>query len=370
MEYREFGKTGMKLSRLGFGAMRLPMKDVDGKSVVDEDKAIPAIHRAFELGVNYIDTAWMYCNELSEVTVGKAVNAWGRDKIHVSSKYPFNGPFREILEKQLSKLGMDYLDVYHLHGIGSWFIGDGRREDVVAQAMKAKEEGLIRNFSFSFHDKPEAMIQLVDTGLFASVLCQYNLLDRGNEEAMAYAKEKGLGVIVMGPVGGGRIAGMSPEIAAKFGVEIKTNAELALRFVLSNPNVDMALSGMSSMEMVEENTAIASNTAPLSEAEKTGIERTLEDCRKLAQLYCTGCNYCLPHCPQEVNISRIFEAMNNHRVYGMTSVAKGMYNEIGERSWAKGKKADACIECGACEEHCPQKIEIRKQLKECHAELV
>ena len=219
----------MKLSRLGFGAMRLPMVDVDGKSVVDDDKAIPAIHRAFELGVNYIDTAWGYCNELSEVTVGKAVNSWGRDRVHVSSKYPFNGSFREILEKQLTKLNMDYLDIYHLHGIGAWFVTDGRREDVVAQAMAAKEEGLIRNLSFSFHDEPKAMVALIDTGLFASVLCQYNILDKANEDSLAYAKEKGLGTIVMGPLGGGRIIGMSPEIAVKMGVSVSSNAELALR---------------------------------------------------------------------------------------------------------------------------------------------
>ncbi len=367
MEYRSFGKTGMTISRLGFGAMRLPMTNIDGKDVVDEDKAIPMIHRAFELGVNYIDTAWFYCNGTSEIALGKALNGW-RDNVYVSTKYPVGNEksYRELLEIQLQKLQIDYLDCYHFHGIGKGFLTHERRDEYIKDAIKAKEEGLIRHISFSFHDSPEVMADIIDLGIFSSVLCQYNLLDRANEKALANAKSKGLGTVVMGPVGGGRIAGMDPEQAKKMGVEVKSSAELALRFVFANPNVDCAISGMNTMAMVDENAAVASNASPLTAQELQGIQAAMEENKRLADLYCTGCNYCVPHCPQEVNIPHIFQAMNNYRIYGIRDHAQHMYNEIGGK-WVKGAKADVCIECGECEQYCPQKIDIREQLKECLA---
>ncbi len=169
----------------------------------------------------------------------------------------------------------------------------------------------------------------------------------------------------MGPVGGGRIAGFSPEIAKKLGITVRSNAELALRFVLANPNVDCVLSGMSTMAQVEENAVIASNIDPLSEIEVIDINAAMTENKRLAELYCTGCNYCRRHCPLDINIPAIFDAMNNHRVYGLHAFSRDQYQQIGVSPWVTGKKADACTECGACEEHCPQKIEIRKQLKEC-----
>lgn len=364
MEYRDFGKTGIKISRLGFGAMRLPMVEVNGAMVVDEDKAIAMIHRAFTLGVNYIDTAFFYNGGLSEITVGKALKGW-RDKVYLSTKYPFDDGFRPTLEKQLKKLDVDSIDFYHFHGIGQWFYDNKFHDEAVNGAARAKEEGLIKHLSFSFHDKAEVMAGLIDTGLFESVLCQYNLIDRSNEKMLEEAKRRGLGTIVMGPLGGGRVAGMPKTTAAELGLKIVSNAELALRFVFANPNIDCAISGMEAMEQVEENVAIASNIAPLSPAEVAGINAAMEENKRLADLYCTGCNYCLPHCPQEINIPHIFQAMNNHRIYRTEEYARGQYNEIGVSPWVKGRKADACIDCGLCEEHCPQKIEIRRQLKEC-----
>ena len=368
MQYSPFGNTGLQISRLGFGAMRLPMKTVDEKSIVDEELAIAMIHRAFELGVNYIDTAFFYCDGLSEIAVGKALKGW-RDKVALSTKLPFERPLRETLETQLQKLDTDHIDFYHFHGIGDWFFSHERHDGTVRDALKAKEEGLIRHLSFSFHDKPEVMKKLVDTGIFSSVLCQYNLLDRANEEGLAYARAHGLGTAVMGPVGGGRISGMPPMVAQRFGVQVRSSAELALRFVMANPNVSVALSGMSAMRQVEENAAIASNAAPLSLAELEGINAAMEENRRMSDLYCTGCNYCAPHCPQGVVIPRVFELMNYHRVYGITDFAREQYEGIGRAPSSKERKADECIECGVCEEHCPQKIEIREQLKECHETL-
>lgn len=365
MEYRDFGNTGIRISRLGFGAMRLPMTEVDGRRVVDEEQAIRMIHRAFELGVNYIDTAWFYCDGQSEIVVGKALKGW-RDKVYVSTKYPIGNEkgYRELLETQLRKLDTDHVDFYHFHGIGEWFLTHERRDEFIREALRAKEEGLIRHISFSFHDKPEVMMRLIDLGIFSSVLCQYNLLDRANEEALAYAKSKGLGTVVMGPVGGGKLAGLPRETAERLGIRVHSSAELALRFVFANRNVDCALSSMSTIEQVEENAAIASNLAPLSPEEVAAINAAMDENKRLADLYCTGCNYCLPHCPEEVNISHIFQALIYYRVYGLKEYAREHYHAIGTR-WVKGKKADACLDCGECEPHCPQHIPIREQLKEC-----
>jgi hypothetical protein len=312
----------------------------------------------------------MYCGNVSEVVVGKALKGW-RDKILLSTKLPTGNvkvrdDFRRILDTQLKKLDTPCIDFYHFHGLNrkQWL------ETVLPMKLddemtRAKSEGLIRHISFSFHDKPEAMATIVDSGFFESVLCQYNLLDRANEEAIAHARSKGLGVVIMGPVGGGRLA-MPMEYLNTGGPTART-PHLALRFVLSNPNVSCALSGMSTMEQVAENTATASDAHPLSSEEINRIDSAFEARRKLADIYCTGCGYCMP-CPHEVNIPVCFEALINHKVYGFTEHAMRQYRAIGDK-WLKGKRADACVQCGECEAKCPQKIPIRKKLKETVAEL-
>lgn len=368
MQYRVMGNTGVKISTLGFGAMRLPQIETDGKTLYDYEESIRIIHKAFELGVNYIDTAPYYCNGESEIIVGKALKGW-RDKVYLSTKNPIEDDsgvhYRERLEKSLKKLDTEYIDFYHMWGI-NWETFEQKinvKDGPLSQAIKAKNEGLIKHISFSFHDKPENMIRLIDTGCFETVLCQYNMLDRGNEDAIAYAHQKGLGVVVMGPVGGGRLGAPSDVIKKLIPGGAKSSAELALRFVMSNPDVTCALSGMGNMSMVEENAGIASNEQKLSASEINAINAAMEQNKKLSELYCTGCNYCMP-CPQEVNIPLNFQLMNYHRVYDLTEYAKGEYKKIGTVEWMKGKNAEGCIECGLCEEKCPQKIEIRKQLRE------
>ncbi len=373
MQYRDFGKTGIKISALGFGAMRLPQTEVDGKTVFDREEGIRIIQRAFELGVNYVDTAPYYCEKESEIIVGKALKGW-RDKVYLSTKNPIEDAsgahYRERLENSLKKLDADYIDFYHMWGISLDTFNDriNVKDGPLEAALRAKEEGLIRHISFSFHDKPENLLTLIDTGCFETVLCQYNMLDRGNEAAIAHAQEKGLGVVVMGPVGGGRLGEPSPVIKKMMPSGVVSSAELALRFVIANPNVTCALSGMGSMAMVEENTRVASNTAQLSEAELESINLAMLENKKLAELYCTGCNYCMP-CPQGVNIPLNFQLMNYHRVYGLTDYARKEFTQIGKVDWMKGKDASACIDCGVCETKCPQKIKIRAQLKETVAAL-
>jgi predicted aldo/keto reductase-like oxidoreductase len=177
-----------------------------------------------------------------------------------------------------------------------------------------------------------------------------------------------MGVVIMGPVGGGRLGAPSPTIQALLPGEVQSSAEVALRFVLNNPGVSIALSGMSAMEHVVENTAIASNAAPLSEAEEKQLDAMMKENERLAGLYCTGCRYCMP-CPQGVNIPEVFTLMNYHRVYHITDYAKAEYRSIGKTPWRNYKDASACVNCGICETKCPQKLPIREQLKETHAVL-
>ncbi len=371
MIYRELGNTGLKVSQLGFGAMRLPMKDAGEKKIVDDEKAVPMIHRAFEGGVNYIDTAVMYCGHDSQRAVGVALKGW-RDKVIVSTKNHYFGEdekqWWQNLEDSLRLLDIDCIDIYNMHGINwdkKWL--QQVQPHISKWLVKARDQGLIKHICCSFHDDNEALRKVVDSGFIASVTVQYNLLDRKLEDAIAYASEKGMGVVVMGPVGGGRL-GDNSEVLAELIPGIERVPELALRFVLSNPNVTVALSGMSNMEHVEENLRVCSDEISLSKDDREAIKQHLARMQEMEKLYCTGCNYCMP-CPQEVAIPKIFERYNMGRVYGLWETARKRYASIGANKWDKGAKADACVDCGVCEDKCPQNIPIRKQLKEAHGKL-
>ncbi len=358
MQYTTLGtKTGLKVSVLGFGAMRLPM--VEGR--VDRDKAVPMIHRAFELGVNYIDSAVMYCSGDSQAAVGEALKGW-RDKIVVSTKnhqYAKDdyATWRKNFEESLAKLDCGHIDVYNFHGL-SWkrFTEDvGTPGGAYEWMQKAKDEGLIKHICFSTHDSPEGVAELAKTGQFDVVTLQYNLLDRRNEPAIQACHEAGMGVVVMGPVGGGRLGAPSDQLR-QLVPGADSVPEVALRFVLSNPHVSVALSGMSTIEHVEENCTITAGKATLTPDERQQVEQTLEQYKKLAELYCTGCKYCMP-CPAGVNIPENFDNFNKLRVYGLEDQARGGYRR-------SGNPASLCIACGQCMSKCPQNIDIIRQLRE------
>jgi hypothetical protein len=339
-------------------------------STVDRDKAIPMFLRGYERGVNYFDTGKWYCGQDSERALGEAVKGMDRGKIFISTKYAQGEPtardLREKFETSLALLDQQYVDFYHLWGISWEFFRT--KIDIpggpLSEFLKLRDEGLARHLSFSFHSDAAEIRKLVDTGCFESMLCQYNFLDRRCEEGIAYAASRGLGVVIMGPVGGGRLGTQSDVIAKMLpGKAAMTTPELALRFVLSNPSVTVALSGMSTMEQVEQNVQTASRNAWLSAEEQSRIRGSAEENQKFMDLYCTGCAYCMP-CPHGVNIPKIFEAMNLKRVWGLEQPARHLYAEIGTTPWVKGKRADTCVECGECEEKCPQKIPIMVQLAE------
>jgi hypothetical protein len=369
MQYRQYADTDIQLSALGFGAMRLPD---------DDDFAIECMLHAVENGVNLIDTAAGYrggeddSRGSSERLVGRALQQVERESVYVSTKNASGcesaEDWREELEFSLNNLQTDYIDFYQLiHAIKWESYQEKLRSNAWDEVLKARDEGLIRHFSFSSHDTPENIIKLLETGIFESCIVQYNLLDRKNEPVIEYARENDISVFAMGPVGGGRL-GMRSEKMESIVPGVKSTPELALRFVLANPGVTSALSGMNTIEMIDETIAAASSEEPLSEEEMAAIEQTLEENKRLSELYCTGCDYCMP-CPQDVGIPRIFAAMNMHRVWGLTEAAKGRYARLGPESRSGLLQADACVECGVCETKCPQDIPIIEQLKESHEAL-
>ncbi|MDR2619391.1 MAG: aldo/keto reductase [Treponema sp.] len=382
MQYVNFGKTGAKVSRLGMGCMRLPNYEKDGKTLFDEEKGIALIRRAIDLGVNYFDTAPYYCDKLSEVILGKALQGGLRDKVWVSTKNPIENDsgddYEKRLEQSLKNLMTDHIDFYNFWGISlDTFINKVLvKNGPFERAQKLKAQGLIKHISFSFHDGDAGEneggnlreILKKGEGVLESLLCQYNLLDRNKEPGIALAHEMGLGTVIMGPVGGGRLGAPSKVIQELLPGKVRSTAEMALRFVLANPNVNVALSGVSTIEQLEENARVASNEAPLSGSEISQIEDMMKENERLAGLYCTGCKYCMP-CPQEINIPDIFSMMNYHRVYKLTDYARAEYAQIGKSPWKKYENASKCVECGICETKCPQSLPIREQLKETHKTL-
>lgn len=371
MQYRPYGTLGYNISALGFGAMRLPHGE-DGK--VDSDRSAACIHRALELGVNYIDTAHVYGE--SEEIVGRAMEGrW--DGVYVATKIPASldrvphDTWYQEIEGQLKRLRTDHIDFFHFHDLKE---ADFDQEVMPAgglmdTARKAKEDGLIRHIVLSCHEKPEVMRRFLDSGCFEGILLQHNFMNRANEEIIAHAASLGMGVIVMGPVGGGQLAKATRQMTELQGGDTSLAAR-AIRFVLANPGVTCAISGMNSVDMVEENCVAASREEPLSDEEKQMIVRNVDEMKRLSDLYCTSCGYCMP-CPHGVDISRNFQLMNQFRVYGYEETARQEYGKLGVRDASDSGteenqplRASECTDCGVCVEKCTQKIDIPKQLQE------
>jgi len=354
-EYREFGQTGQRISRLGLGAMRLPQ--ANGR--VDLDAAVRLIRHALDAGINVLDTAHVYAG--SEEAIGRAIADRERASFLLMTKAPpasAPGAIRRCLETSLARLGTQYVDFFLAH--------DARADRADAlrvfldEAHRAQEEGLVRHVGFSSHDTPAGILRLIDMDAFECMLVQYSLLDTSNRVPMHYARLKGLGVAVMGPLAGGRLLAPS-EATRAYGDAGRWGIWPALRFVTAIPDLHVAFSGMQTAEQIDENLAIADDHEPLSDEERRQIELTAAERRNLSDLYCTGCGYCMP-CPNGVNVPEVFRLAQYVRLYGLREYASRLY----AAQVQLGQGADHCYRCGDCDAKCPQELRIADLLADSH----
>lgn len=374
MLYREIGKTGVEASILGFGCMRLPTLGAPDK--IDYDRAAEMLHFAIDNGVNYVDTAWFYHatqfgqQGASEPFVGEALSGGWRERVSLATKLPQQivqtaDDMPRFLEQQLERLKTDHLDFYLVHGVNgdTW---DRMRDLGVIEFLEgAKAEGLIRFPAFSFHGAAPDFPRIVDEyDGWAFGQLQYNYVDtefQAGYAGLAHAAKKGIGVVVMEPLKGGKLAENLPaEMQGVFDARPEgwSPAQWALRYVWNEPGVSLLLSGMSSLEQVKDNIEAANGGLPssltneqlevLAEARRALESRTKVDC--------TACRYCLP-CPAGVDIPGCFASLNAAHMWQDTNPWLTGYVAT------KGK-ASLCEECGQCEDMCPQGLPIRELLKD------
>ncbi len=365
MRYRELGKSGVEVSVLGFGCMRLPTLD-EPDNPIDEAEAIRIIRKGIDSGINYLDTAFGYHNGKSEILVGKALKDGYRSKAYLATKLPLwnincEEDVDKIFNEQLTKLDTDYIDFYLLHAVNneSWET-KVLKYNVLEKIEKKISEGKIKHFGFSFHDDLDVFKKVIDSyDGFEFCQIQFNYIDTDYQagiEGLEYAASKGLGVIVMEPLLGGKLAAPHENVAAKLGAS-KTPVEWALDFVWNRPEVAMLLSGMGSEQMVTENITSAdkATVGMLSAEELKALSEAKAEFDKMTLVPCTGCEYCMP-CPAGVEIPKVFSAYNNISVGGRRLV-KEIFPDI-------EYNAELCKKCGKCLSACPQHIDIPQKLKE------
>lgn len=370
MKYRRFGKLDWKVSALGFGAMRLPI--ICGEAGrIDEPEATKMITFAIDLGVNYIDSGYTYHKGNSETLLGKILKGGYREKVKVATKMPTwlvksHQDMDKCLNEQLSKLQLDHLDFYLLHGLNKERWQRLTELDVLSWAERKMDEGKFEHFGFSFHDEYEVFKNIIDS-YERWTLCQiqYNYADAGYQagtRGLKYAASKGLAVVAMEPIAGGRLAIKPPkEVQTTWdesGIK-RTAAEWALQWVWNQPEVSVALSGMSTMKQVEENMKSADSSGPglLTEKELELINRVSQKYRELGFIGCTGCGYCAP-CPEGVSIPQIASFFNEFFVKNRSDEVRKKYlQQISPEC-----RAERCVKCGKCEELCPQQLPIREIL--------
>lgn len=365
MQYRTFGNLDWQVSALGFGAMRLP---IDGQeaSDIDEAKATKMLHYAIDHGVNYVDTAYPYHGGESENFVGRALKGGYRDKVKLATKLPCwkveeAGDFDRFLNEQLEKLQTDHIDFYLLHALSEKHWPKVRDLDVFSWAESAIADGRIRHLGFSFHDDYPVFKEIVDAydhWTFCQI--QYNYMDITNQagrRGLRYAASKGLAVVIMEPLLGGRLVD-PPEMIEEIWNQAehkRTAVDWALQWLWDQPEVSVVLSGMSTLQHVKDNVAYAgeSGISKLTMEELEHFEQVRQEYNKLSPIPCTQCEYCLP-CPNGVNIPRNFEIYNQSAMYDKLDIARTTYTQW----FAEDQRAMNCIQCQECEEKCPQDIAI------------
>lgn len=371
MEKRRMEKLGVQLSLLGFGCMRFP---VTAEGSIDEPEAERMMDRAIAAGVNYIDTAYGYHGGESERLVGRVLKKYDRASYYLATKLPCwkvetLEDVEKLFQEQLEKLQTDYIDFYLMHALD----GKSFRRMVelgcipVLEELKAK--GKIRYLGFSFHDGYEAFEEILNYRDWDFCQIQLNYMDTDSQAGMKgyrLAEEKQIPLVIMEPVKGGTLAAFAGDITEKFRAldpEAST-ASFALRWVGSLSNVKVILSGMSTMEQVEDNLKTFSPFRPLSDQESATIEEIVALINSRVQNGCTGCGYCMP-CPAGVDIPGNFRVWNTYHMYQNYNMVK----ERWEKGLGDGKQAGNCVKCGKCEAICPQKLAVRADLERVQEEL-
>ena len=382
MQYRRLGNTGCEISALGFGTMRLPTTDhAPGSANIDTQEAIRLIRHAIDQGLNYVDTAYNYHGGQSEAVVGEALKDGYREKTYLATKSPvwlFNEPedFDRHLDEQLSKLRTDHIDFYLLHALNhdTWE-NKVKKLGLIGRMAAAKAAGKIRFMGFSFHSSVELFKEIVDASDdwdFCQI--QYNYMDEHSQagrKGLHYAASKNLPVIIMEPLRGGKLVGLLPEEAKQLmeSYRVKRSpAEWAFRWLWNQPEVTCVLSGMNSLEMVRENvrTASEARAGELTGDDEELLQNVVKAINARIKVGCTGCRYCMP-CPKNVDIPGTFAAYNRKYTEGFRAALMEYFMCTAVRK--DSSAASNCIECGKCEQHCPQHLEIRRELKNARREL-
>lgn len=364
----------LKLSRLGFGAMRLPMLKTE-PSQIDEKQVFQMVDYALENGINYFDTAYPYHAGYSEVVLGKALNRHPRESFNLATKFPGHqisdhyDP-EAVFEEQLKKCGVDYFDFYLLHNVYENSVQTymDERWGMLDYFVRQKELGRIRHLGFSSHAKPKTLEKFLDYCGDRIEFCQIqlNYLDWTLQEA----KEKyelltarNIPVWVMEPLRGGRLAKLSEEenaVLRRMRPEA-TAIEWSFRFLQGLPNVKMILSGMSAYEQMVENVEIFQNENPLDESEQKALLDLAEGMKNAVP--CTACRYCCAGCPMQLDIPMLIAAYND------LHFATNLMTVMNLDAVPEDKKASACIGCRKCTTVCPQNIDIPAVMKGLVAEV-
>lgn len=373
MKYRPFGQTGTETSLLGFGCMRLPLLG-DDAGHIDERLAIQMIRHAIDNGVNYIDTAYPYHKGTSEALTGRALKDGYRSKAFLATKLPVwlvesVNDTEKYLDEQLKRLDTDYIDFYLVHSLSSDSWEKTKKHDVLPALEKARSQGKIGHIGFSFHDRLGLFKEIVDYYPWAFTQIQLNYMDEDYQAGVAgmkYAHAKGLGIVVMEPLRGGKLVRNIPEdiMAVWHGAPTqRTPADWALRWVFDHPEVSVVLSGMTTMDQVEENIRVSAEAEAnsLTSSEFELVAKVRDMYLQKTKVLCTDCGYCLP-CPEGVAIPSVFGLYNDAAAYSTSAVSRRFYGGLVER----GADASRCVACGACLPKCPQAIEIIDQLAEAH----
>ncbi|MBF0529645.1 MAG: aldo/keto reductase [Deltaproteobacteria bacterium] len=383
MLYRKMGRTDWMVSILGFGCMRLPLLGSKGgadlfdpSKAIDEEQAEKMVNYAIENGVNYFDTAYPYHGGKSEVFIGRVLKPH-RERILIATKMPTwliqkTSDFERYLEEQLTRLDMDVIDVYLLHGLNASNWPKIKELGVFEFIDRLLADGRVRKIGFSYHDEAKLFKKIVDEYDWTMCQIQYNYFDEHNQagkEGLEYAAAKGLGVVIMEPLRGGKLTDKIPaEIQQLWDSarQRRTPAEWALRWVWNHAGVTMALSGMSAWPQVLENIKIAEHglSNSLGAEELDLIKRVSETYHRMLKVPCTGCGYCQP-CPAGVAIPTNLNLYNDFFMFKDPDIALMIYNHM----LAPETRASNCAECGECEEKCPQHIAIPEELKKVHAQL-